>query len=215
MLCCIIDVFALDAGAAPTPSPSTSSASITSPTSPAPKTTPSPDPIIGAVVGGVVGVVVVIVVIIIIIVLLICLCKTSTKKEIKEQQDVQVQLKPQQPMPPPRDPIATRQASSVPAEESLYDGSTQDQRVPEESLYDGGVGPAGSVPTGRGGNVQEAVYSQPDTSKKNTDKMTYATVQVTPAARNPPSGRAGRGVPPPNTSQQQDVFYSSVNTKQL
>ena len=63
----------------------------------------------------------------------------------------------------PRDPIATRQASSVPAEESLYDASTQDQRVPEESLYDG------NVPTGKGGNVQEALYSQPDTSKKNAD----------------------------------------------
>ena len=73
-------------------------------------------------------------------------------------------------MPPPCDPIATPQASSVPAKESLYDGMfTQDQRVPEESLYDGGVGPAGNVPTGRGGNVQEAVYSQPDTSKKNAN----------------------------------------------
>ena len=35
MLCCIIDVFTLDAGAAPPPSPSTSSASNPSPTSPA------------------------------------------------------------------------------------------------------------------------------------------------------------------------------------
>ena len=159
------------------------------------------DTIIGAVVGGVVGGVVVIVVIIIIIVLLICLCSssktcrlpwthfsvydvicymlfatlTATKEEIKEQQDVQVQLVPQQPVLPPRDPIATRQASSVPAEESLYDGSTHNQRVPEESLYDGGVGPAGSVPTGRGGNSQEAVYSQPDTSKKNTDVSLLST----------------------------------------
>ena len=88
---------------------------------------------------------------------------TATKKEIKEQQDVQVKLVP------PRDPIATRQASSVPAEESLYDASTQNQRVPEESLYDG------NVPTGKGGNVQEALYSQPDTSKKNTDVSLLST----------------------------------------
>eukprot|EP00731_Ephydatia_muelleri_P011552 Em0006g446a len=213
LLCCIIDVFALDAGAAPPPSPPTSSASNPSTTSPTPKPTPTPDTIIGAVLGAVVGGVAVIVVIIVVVVLLICLCKTSTENKTKEQQDVQVQLVPPQPMPPPlapRDPIATRQASKVPAEESLYNASTQDQRVPEESLYDGGVGPAGNVPTGRGGNVQEAVYSQPDTSKKNTDKMMYAAVQVAPAARNPPSERAGRRMPPPpNTSQQQDVFYST------
>ena len=70
----------------------------------------------------------------------------------------------------PPDPIATPQASKVPPEESLYnDVATQDQRVPEESLCDGRVGPAGNVPTGRGGNVQEALYSQPDTSKKNAN----------------------------------------------
>ena len=66
-------------------------------------------------------------------------------------------------VPPPCDPIATPQAFNLHAEETLYDASTQDQRVPEESLYDG------NVPTGRGGNVQEAMYSQPDTSKKNAD----------------------------------------------
>ena len=70
----------------------------------------------------------------------------------------------------PPDPIARPQASSVPAEESLYDANTQDQRVPEESLYYGGVGrPTDNVPTGRGGDVQEALYSQRDTSKKNVD----------------------------------------------
>ena len=115
----------------------------------------------------------------------------ATENKTKEHQDVQVQLVPPQPMPPPRDPIATRQASKVPAEESLYNASTQDQRVPEESLYDAGVsptgnapivpfydvgvGPTGNVPTGRGGNAQEAVYSQPDTSKKNTDVSLLST----------------------------------------
>ena len=65
----------------------------------------------------------------------------------------------------PPNPIATPQASSVPAEESLYDVVvTKDQRVAKD---DGGVGPAGNVPTCRSGNVQEAVYFQPDTSKKN------------------------------------------------
>eukprot|EP00731_Ephydatia_muelleri_P011460 Em0006g354a len=113
-------------------------------------------------------------------------------------------LTTQELVPPPCDPIATPQAFNLHAEETLYDASTQDQRVPEESLYDG------NVPTGRGGNVQEAMYSQPDTSKKNADKMTYAAVQVAPAAKNPASRRAGRGMPPPNTSQQQDVFYSTV-----
>ena len=102
----------------------------------------------------------------------------ATENKTKEQQDVQVQLVPQQPMPPPRDSIATRQASSVPAEESLYYGSTQDQRVPEESLYDGGVGPTGNVPTGRGGNVQEALNSQPDTSKKNADVSLLNTDKI-------------------------------------
>ena len=150
------------------------------------------DPIIGAIVGGVVGgVVVIVVMIIIVVVLLIHLCSssktcrlpwthfavydvicymlfatlTATENKTKEQQDVQVQLVPQQPVPPPRDPIAT----SLPAEESLYDDSTQDRRVPEESLYDG------NVPNGRGGNVQEALYSQPDTSKKNADVSLLST----------------------------------------
>eukprot|EP00731_Ephydatia_muelleri_P011477 Em0006g371a len=113
------------------------------------------DAIIGPVVGGVVGGVAVIVVIII-VVLLICLCsssKTSTKYKIKGKREVSY-----------HNPIAIQHVPvPVPAEESLYDGSTQDQRVPEESLYDG------NVPTGRGGNVQEALYSQPDTSKKNAD----------------------------------------------
>ena len=137
------------------------------------------DTIIGAVVGGVVGGVVVIVVIIIIIVLLICLCSssktcrlpwthfsvydvicymlfatlTATKYKIKGKREVSY-----------HNPIAIQHVPvPVPAEESLYDGSTQDRRVPEESLYDG------NVPNGRGSNVQEALYSQPDTSKKNAD----------------------------------------------
>ncbi|KAL5500508.1 hypothetical protein EMCRGX_G012083 [Ephydatia muelleri] len=170
--------------AAPPPSPPTSSASNPSPTSPASASTSPPDPIIGAIIGGVVGGVVVIVAIIIIIVLLICLCSSSKTCSHKGRDKRTARCTSTAgattagaTSSAPRDPIATRQASSVPAEESLYDGSTHNQRVPEESLYDGGVGPAGSVPTGRGGNSQEAVYSQPDTSKKNTDKMTYATVQ--------------------------------------
>ena len=70
----------------------------------------------------------------------------------------------------PPDPIATPQASKVLPEESLYDAvATQDQRVPEESLCDGRVGPAGNVPTGRSGYVQEALYAIPDTSKKNAN----------------------------------------------
>ena len=149
------------------------------------------DPIIGAVVGGVVGGVVVIMVIII-IVLLIHLCSSSKtcrlpwthfsvydvicymlfatltatkykrkgKREVSYHNPIAIQLEPEQPVRPPRDPP---QAPSVPAEESLYNASTQNQRVPEESLYDG------NVPNGRGGNVQEALYSQPDTSKKNAD----------------------------------------------
>ena len=59
-------------------------------------------------------------------------------------------------------------------EVSLYENVvTQDQRVSEESIYDGGVGPTG--------NGQEAVYSQPDISKKkvgvsvlNADKLLIA-----------------------------------------
>eukprot|EP00731_Ephydatia_muelleri_P011478 Em0006g372a len=38
--------------------------------------------------------------------------------------------------------------------------------------------------------------------------MMYADVQVAPEAKNPASGRGGRGVPPPNTSQQQDVLLN-------
>ena len=132
---------------------------------------------------------------------------TATKNTIGghpvvEEIDLNIEM-----MPPPRDPIATPQASSVPLEpflndgmftqdqrvpeESLYDGGvgptvpleqslydgmfTQDQRVPEESLCDGGVGPTGNVPTGRGGNVQEALYSRPDTSKKNADVSLLST----------------------------------------
>ncbi|KAL5500515.1 hypothetical protein EMCRGX_G012093 [Ephydatia muelleri] len=89
---------------------------------------------------------------------------------VVEEIDLNIEM-----MPPPHDPIATPQASSVPPEVSLYDASTQDQRVPEESLYDGRVDPAGNVPTGRGGNVQEALYFRPDTSKKNTNVSLLST----------------------------------------
>ncbi|KAL5500538.1 hypothetical protein EMCRGX_G012116 [Ephydatia muelleri] len=138
------------------------------------------DIIAGIVIGGLVFLILIIVA----VVLLICLCsssKTSTMNKIGghpvvEEIDLNIAM-----MPPPCDPIATPQASSVPAKESLYDGMfTQDQRVPEESLYDGGVGPAGNVPTGRGGNVQEAVYSQPDTSKKNANLVDQVLDPVAP-----------------------------------
>eukprot|EP00731_Ephydatia_muelleri_P011473 Em0006g367a len=168
------NLVALDAGPAPTLL--TSSASNTLPSNVTARTTISTaeanniDIIAGIVIGGLVFLILFIVA----VVLLICLCsssKTSTMNKIGghpvvEEIDLNIAM-----MPPPCDPIATPQASSVPAKESLYDASTQDQRVPEESLYDGGVGPAGNVPTGRGGNVQEAVYSQPDTSKKNANEV--------------------------------------------